>query len=100
MPAMMIVMTKVIKTEGWEPYQSQVADCFAAYGGQYVAKRQTPELLEGRFDKERITLFEFPSMEAIRALWHSDQYQQIRKLRDGLGELDVVAIPIESSIKR
>ncbi len=95
MTALMIVMTKVIKTEGWEPYQSQVADCFAAYGGKYVAKRQAPEVLEGRFDKERITVFEFPSMDAIRELWNSDEYRKIRKLRDGLGDLDVVAIPVQ-----
>jgi len=95
MAALMIVMTKVIETEGWEPYQSQVAACFAAHGGKYVVRRQTPDVLEGGFQKDRITVFEFPSLEAIRALWDSDEYRRIRKLRDGLGQLDVLAVSTE-----
>lgn len=92
MAALMIVVTKVLKSEGWEPYQSRVGDCFAGYGGKYVVKRETPVVLEGRFEKERITIFEFPSMQAIQDLWGSDEYREIRKLRDGLGELDVLAV--------
>lgn len=96
MAALMIVVTKVLKSEGWEPYQSQVGACFASYGGKYVVKRQEPEILEGKFEKERITVFEFPSMDAIRKLWASDEYREIRKLREGLGDLDVLALPTES----
>lgn len=92
MAALMIVVTKVLKREGWEPYQSSVGACFASYGGKYVVKRETPVVLEGKFDKERITVFEFPSMQAIQELWNSEEYKEIRKLRDGLGELDVLAV--------
>ncbi|MBK1780222.1 DUF1330 domain-containing protein [Advenella sp. WQ 585] len=92
MAALMIVVTKVLKSEGWEPYQSRVGECFASYGGKYVVKRETPIVLEGRFDKERLTVFEFPSLQAIQDLWDSDEYREIRKLRDGLGELDVLAV--------
>lgn len=92
MAALMIVVTKVLKSEGWEPYQSRVGDCFSGYGGKYVVKRETPVVLEGSFEKERITVFEFPSMKAIQDLWGSDEYREIRKLRDGLGELDVLAV--------
>ena len=92
MAALMIVVTKVLKSEGWEPYQSQVGACFASYGGKYIVKREVPTVLEGKFEKERITVFEFPSMQTIHELWSSDEYSEIRKLRDGLGELDVLAV--------
>jgi len=92
MGALMIILTKVLKQEGWEPYQAKVGECFAAYGGSYLVKRETPLVLEGSFASERITVFEFPSMQAIEALWHSAEYREIRKLRDGLGQLDVLAV--------
>lgn len=94
MSAYMIVITRVISAEGWAPYQSQVVDCIAAHGGVYVVRRATPEVLEGGFGADRMTIFRFPSMEAIRAFWNSDDYaNRIRPLRDGLGLLDVLAVP-------
>lgn len=99
MSAYMIVLTKALSTEGWEPYQSRVADCVAAHGGVYVVRRATPEVLEGAFLKDRATVFRFPSMEAIRAFWTSEDYaRRIRPLRDGLGILDVWAVPGEDTI--
>jgi len=93
MSAYLIVMTKVLKTEGWEPYQSKVGDCFSRFGGTQVVLRATPEVLEGTFVRDRMTMFRFPSMEAIRTMWYSEEYLSIRALRDGLGELDVLAVP-------
>ena len=92
MGALMIVMTKVLKKDGWEPYQAKVGECFASYGGRYLVRREAPLVLEGSFASERITVFEFPSIQAIEALWHSEAYKQIRILRDGLGQLDVLAV--------
>jgi uncharacterized protein (DUF1330 family) len=93
MAALMIVVTKVLQSDGWTPYQTQVGDCFASYGGKYVVKRAEPDVLEGSFEKDRVTIFEFPSVEAIHALWASPEYTEIRKLRDGLGQLDVWVVP-------
>lgn len=90
MVAYMAVLTKVISTEGWEPYQARVADCIARHGGEYVVRRGQARVLEGDFAHDRCTLFRFPSLEAIDRFWHSTEYQnEIKPLRDGLGVLDV-----------
>ena len=38
-------------------------------------------------------MFEFPSMEVIRSVWNSPEYEKVKKLREGSGELDVWAVP-------
>ncbi|MBB4105501.1 DUF1330 domain-containing protein [Allorhizobium borbori] len=93
MVAYMAVLTKVISTEGWEPYQARVADCIARHGGEYVVRRGQARVLEGDFAHDRFTLFRFPSLEAIDRFWRSTEYQnEIKPLRDGLGVLDVWAV--------
>lgn len=92
MPAYLIVSTKVIQQDGWGPYQGQVGECFAHHGGKYLVKRSTPDVMEGVFPQDRLTMFEFPSLEAIHTMWESDEYSSIRKLRVGLGDLNVWAV--------
>lgn len=94
MTAYMIVLARDVVAEGWGPYQSKVANCIAEHGGQYLVKRVAAQILEGDFPHQRITVFAFADMAAIRAFWDSQDYQeQIKPLRDGLGHLDVWAVP-------
>jgi uncharacterized protein (DUF1330 family) len=38
-------------------------------------------------------MFEFPSMDAIRAFWHSPDYVPIKTLREGIATINVWAFP-------
>jgi Domain of unknown function (DUF1330) len=51
------------------------------------------EVLEGSHHGRRLVVFEFPSMEVIRSVWNSPEYADVKKLREGAGELDVWAVP-------
>lgn len=94
MPSYMIVLARDVVAEGWGPYQSKVGDCIAAHGGRYLAKRIPAHVLEGDFSYQRVTVFAFDDMAAIRGFWQSKEYQeQIKPLRDDLGHLDVWAVP-------
>jgi uncharacterized protein (DUF1330 family) len=92
MSAYLIVSTRVVQQHGWGPYQSQVGSCFDRHGGKYLVKRSIPDVVEGVFPQDRLTMFEFPSLDVIHALWDSEEYRGIRKLREGLGELNVWAV--------
>lgn len=94
MSAYMIVLARDVVADGWEAYQSKVKGCIASFGGRYLVCRFPAEVLEGEFPYQRITCFTFPDMNSIRAFWRSDEYQRtIKPLRDGLGYLDVWAVP-------
>lgn len=94
MPAYMIVQIKIVRKEGWSAYRDAVGPLSERFGGRYVvAGGAKVEVLEGSHDGRSLVVFEFPSMDAIRSFWASPEYAQVKKLREGLAELDVWAVP-------
>ena len=91
--AYMIVQIKITREEGWPEYRQQVSELFAKHGGRYLIRGGPVEVLEGSYDGRRLIVFEFPSMEVIRSVWHSPEYAEVKRLREGSGELDVWAVP-------
>jgi uncharacterized protein (DUF1330 family) len=91
--AYLIVQIKITREEGWPEYRQKVTKLFAQHGGRYLVRGGPVEVLEGSYDGRRLVVFEFPSMEAIRSVWHSPEYAEVKKLREGAGELDVWALP-------
>ena len=78
--------------ERYGRYRQAVMPLIEAFGGRHV-RGGTVELLEGRDDARRTALFEFPSMEAVRAFWNSPEYGPVKELRSGAAQLEVWAIP-------
>ena len=91
--AYMIVQIKITREEGWPEYRQKVAELFARHGGCHLVRGGPVEVLEGSYDGRRLVIFEFPSMEVIRSVWDSPDYAEVKKLREGAGELDVWAVP-------
>jgi len=58
----------------------------ARFGGRFIARRPAPLTLEGPEETRRIVVIEFPSTERAKAFYESDDYQAIKKKRDGAGE--------------
>lgn len=91
--AYMIVQIKITREDGWPEYRQQVSELFTKHGGRYLVRGAPVEVLEGSYDGRRLVVFEFPSMEVIRSVWNSPEYAEVKKLREGSGELDVWAGP-------
>jgi uncharacterized protein (DUF1330 family) len=49
------------------------------------------EVLEGEPDERSVVMFEFPTMEAIHAFWNSPDYVPIKKLREGVANINLSA---------
>ena len=94
MPAYMIVQIKLTQKDGWSLYRDAVGPLTQRFGGRYlVAGGAKVEVLEGSHDGRSLVVFEFPSIEAIHRFWSSPEYAEVKKLRAGLAELDVWAVP-------
>lgn len=77
----------------WAAYRDAMAPLIATFGGKRVSQGAEAVLLEGRDDGRRVVLFEFPSMDAIHAFWHSPEYQPVKELRRGAATLEAWAVP-------
>ena len=64
------------------------------FGGRYRSMRGEVEQLEGKPDNRRIVISEWPSMAAAREFWNSEEYGELKKLREGAAEIDVHLIEI------
>jgi uncharacterized protein (DUF1330 family) len=92
MTAYMIVQSKVTDEEHYGRYRKAVMPLIETFGGKHL-RGGTVELLEGRQDERRMALFEFPSMDSIRAFWNSPEYGPVKELRRGAAVLEVWAVP-------
>lgn len=93
MAAYLIMQIVITDEEQWRKYRAAVVPLIASFGGAHAARSGGAERLEGRDDGRRIAVFEFPSMEAIRAFWNSPEYRPVKELRRGAATLDAWAVP-------
>lgn len=97
MPAYFIVQGDVTDKDRYKQYQAAVQPLMARFGGRLLAHGAKLEVLEGRHRGGRFLVFEFASMQSIRAFWGSPEYAQVKALREGAAVLDVWAIPEEGA---
>lgn len=95
MSALLIIQASVLKKDDYKAYQVAVQPLMEAHGARLRATGTQLEVLEGAHDGRRLVVFEFPSMDAIRAFWGSPQYKQVSKLREGAARIDVWAVPAQ-----
>jgi uncharacterized protein (DUF1330 family) len=93
MAAYMIVQLKVTDAEKFSAYRAAVPAVVEAFGGRYLVRGGTVEVLEGSYDGRRLVLFEFPSTEAINRFWHSPEYAKVKPLRENAAEVDAWVVP-------
>lgn len=75
-------------------YRDAVGPLSQRFGARYlVAGGAKVEALEGTHDGRSLVIFEFPTMERLHAFWNSPDYAEVKKLREGIAELDVWAVP-------
>jgi uncharacterized protein (DUF1330 family) len=93
MPAYLILQSTIKDETQYQKYAQAVWPLMARAGAKLVARRAKVEILEGDHDQRPVSMFEFPSMEAIHEFWNSPDYIPIKKLREGIARLNIWAFP-------
>ncbi len=97
MPAYMIVTAKIHDRDAFiSGYGAAAAKLVTQFGGKYVLRGPGAVLLEGVdstiFDGASMVISEWPSMDAAHEFWHSSEYSEIKKLREGIADCQVLLI--------
>ncbi len=53
----------------------------AQYGGRFIVRTSEYEVLEGRWRPTRLVVLEFPSLEAARRWYESEEYCKVKPIR-------------------
>jgi uncharacterized protein (DUF1330 family) len=93
--ALLIIQAAVSDRDRYRRYQEKVQPLVESCGGRLRATGVNLEVLEGRRDGRRLMVFEFASMDALQAFWHSPEYADIKPLRAGAAKVEVWAVPAQ-----
>ncbi len=90
MPTYVIAEITIHDPETYERYKELAPASIFKYGGRYAARGGSVEAFEGKFDRERLVVLEFPSSDAARRWWHSPEYAEAKKIRQSCSEGRIV----------
>ena len=94
MGAFMIIQADITDPEQFMEYAKQAPALIEKFGGRYRCMRGQVEQLEGKPDNRKIVISEWPSMEAAQSFWNSEEYAELKKVREGAAEIDVNLVEI------
>ena len=98
MKAYMIVRCVIHDREKFiSGYGAQAAKLLEKSGGKYLIRAPGAIPLEGiDEDNNSVVISEWPSKERALEFWNSDEYQEIKKLREGIAECKVLVIEADT----
>lgn len=91
MPAYWIARSLVTDEDNYMRYAKGVPDVIAKYGARVLVRGGKAHPMEGE-TRPRNVILEFPSAQAAIDCYNSDEYQSLRKHREGAGEVDIVIV--------
>ncbi|MGH3634050.1 MAG: DUF1330 domain-containing protein [Mycobacterium sp.] len=65
----------------YDRYQARFMEVFTRHRGTLLAADESPQVVEGRWDREKVVLMSFPDEAAFRSWAESTDYQEISKDR-------------------
>jgi uncharacterized protein (DUF1330 family) len=92
MAAFVIVEVEVTDPVRYEEYKRLAAATVARHGGRYVVRGGKADTLEGDWQPQRIVVLEFPTVEAAKAWWGSEDYAPAKKLRHATARSRMIVI--------
>ena len=92
MPAYILVNVIIHDTKKFAAYGSANAALVARMGGKYLVLGPEGDALEGRPMIGKKVISEWPNKDAALAYWHSAEYAEIRKLREGICDAQVMLL--------
>ena len=94
MAAYMIIVCKIHDREAFiSGYGQEVPKLVEKYGGEYVFVAPGATLLEGTLEGyTSIAVSKWPNRDAATRFWYSEDYADIKKMREGLADAEVLLV--------
>jgi len=91
MAAYLIVYETVTDPSKFSQYVKSVDPVIIRRGGRLVASGP-PDVVEGEFPLEHALVFEWPTRQVASDFWHSEEYTEIKKLREGAAAIQAIIV--------
>jgi uncharacterized protein (DUF1330 family) len=88
----MIVQARITQPEAFRRYTAVVPALVARFGGRYRVLGGATTVLEGQWPEVKTVVSEWPDRAAALAFWHSPEYRDAVRLREGAGDYTIVLV--------
>jgi uncharacterized protein (DUF1330 family) len=92
MSAYIIVRVTVTDWDRYKEYTKLTPATIEKFGGRFIVRGGQTATLEGPEPTERIVLIEFPSLERAKEWYHSKEYGEAKKKREGSATASLIAV--------
>ncbi|MYD09645.1 MAG: DUF1330 domain-containing protein [Chloroflexi bacterium] len=92
MPAYLIVRANVTDMQQYQEYMKLTPAIVEKYGGRFIIRGGDKLVLEGPEISDRIVMLKFDSIDAVRRMYNSDEYQAAIKVRQGAAEASFIVM--------
>jgi uncharacterized protein (DUF1330 family) len=92
MSAYVIVEIDVLDPVGYEEYKKLAGATVEKYGGKYIVRGGSTEVLEGNWRPKRIVVLQFESMQRAREWLNCEEYREPRKMRHRTAETKMILV--------
>ena len=92
MSAYLIVRLKITDEDKIARYREVTPPILEKYKGKFIAKDSNVTTLEGKKEFRRVVIIEFPSMVEAKSFYHSIEYQEAIKVREGGADVEFIAV--------
>ena len=92
MPKGYIILTEAINDPDGMIAYAKAARSAMAQGVTVLAADRQPQVLEGGWHGDQTVVLEFESVDAARAAYESEEYQQAAKMRQAAADCNVVIV--------
>jgi len=76
-----IAQLKMMDRASYDRYQARFFDVFRKFNGQLLSADESPSVMEGDWNRDKLVLMSFPDEAAYRAWADSPEYLEISKDR-------------------
>jgi uncharacterized protein (DUF1330 family) len=86
MAAYLLAQIQVRDWDTYKQYTARTPEIIAKHGGRFLVRGGETEVLEGEGAGRRLVVLEFPTMAAARTFYHSQEYQEAKRIRMAASE--------------
>ncbi len=92
MSAYIIARVNVTDMTQYKEYTKLTPGIIEKFGGKFIARGGEVTTLEGDEEENRVVLLEFPTAQAAKDFYNSDEYQAAIKVREGASEGQFIVV--------
>lgn len=92
MTAIVIARVRISDPVRYAVYMPLAKAAIEAFGGKYLVRGATSEVIEGDIAPERYVVVEFESQDTVRRFYDSELYLRARQARSGAAQIDLISL--------